>query len=170
MAELKDRMTRDLELRNLAAPTKREYLRCCSNFVRYHMKPPQKLGEPAIKEYLHRLLKIGAGPETLKMNVAGLKFLYGVTLNRPKVVERIPWPKVPQTKPDILSGTEVLALLKAIDSVVPAMVLTTRTRQGCAFQRRADSKSKTSTASAASFTCVSARAAKTGTSCSARRC
>ena len=36
MGELKDRLTRDLELRNLAAPTKREYLRCCSNFVRYH--------------------------------------------------------------------------------------------------------------------------------------
>lgn len=125
MGELKERMTRDLELRNLAAPTKREYLRCCSNFVRYHMKPPQKLGEPAIKEFLHRLLKIGAGPETVKMHVAGLKFLYGVTLNRPKVVERIPWPKVPHAKPDILSGTEVLALLKAIDSVVPAMVLTT---------------------------------------------
>ena len=101
MAELKDMMTRDLELRNLAAPTKREYLRCCSNFVRYHMKSPAKLGEPAIKEFLHRLLKIGAGPETLKMHVAGLKFLYGVTLNRPKVVERIPWPKVPHTKPDI---------------------------------------------------------------------
>lgn len=125
MAELKNRMTRDLELRNLAASTRRAYLQCCSNFVRYHMKPPAKLGEPAIKEYLHRLLEIGAGPETLKMNVAGLKFLYGVTLNRPKVVERIPWPKVPHTKPDILSGTEVLALLKAIDSVVPAMVLTT---------------------------------------------
>ncbi len=39
------------------------------NFVRYHMKPPEKLGEPAIKEYLQRLLKIGAGPETLKMHV-----------------------------------------------------------------------------------------------------
>ena len=75
MAELKNRMTRDLELRNLAASTRRAYLQCCSNFVRYHMKPPAKLGEPAIKEYLHRLLQIGAGPETLKMNVAGLKFL-----------------------------------------------------------------------------------------------
>jgi site-specific recombinase XerD len=90
-----------------------------------NMKPPTALGEQAIKEYLQRLVKIGAGPETLKLNVAGLKFLYGVTLNRPKVVERIPWPKVPRRKPDILSGTEVLALLKAIDSAVPAMVLTT---------------------------------------------
>ena len=125
MPELRDRMTRDLELRNLAVGTRRQYLQVCSNFARYYMVSPAKLGEAAIKEYLHRLVKLGVGPETSKMYVAGLKFLYGVTLNRPKVVERIPWPKVPNKKPDILSGTEVLRLLEAVDSLVPNMVLTT---------------------------------------------
>ena len=53
----------------------------------------------------------------MKMNVAGLKFLYGVTLDRAKVAERVPWPKVPHKKPVILSGTEVEKLLNAVPSL-----------------------------------------------------
>jgi site-specific recombinase XerD len=59
------------------------------------------------------------------MNVAALKFLYGVTLDRPKVAERLLWPKVPHKKPDILSGTEVEKVLAAMTSLVPAMVAVT---------------------------------------------
>jgi len=125
MGELYDKMARDLKLRNLAWVTQKEYLRCCYGFARYHMRSPREIGASAVKEYLEHLLMKGAGPETLKMNVAGLKFLYGVTLDRPKVVEAIPWPKVPQKKPDILSGTEVEKVFSALTSLVPAMALMT---------------------------------------------
>lgn len=125
MGELYDRMALDLKLKNLARGTQSEYLRCCCSFVRYHMKSPRELGETAIKQYLGHLQLTGASPEKLKMHIAGLKFLYGVTLDRPKVAERLPWPKVPHKKPDILSGTEVAKLLKAVPSLVPAMALTT---------------------------------------------
>lgn len=125
MGELYDRMARDLTLRNLAARTQTQYLRCCCSFVRYHMVSPLKLGEADIKEYLHRLLLRGGTAEKLKMHVAALKFLYGVTLNRPAVVERIPWPKVAKKRPDILSGTEVERLLGAVSSLVSCMALMT---------------------------------------------
>ena len=58
------------------------------------------------------------------MYVAGIRFLYGVTLDRPEVAKRIPWPKVPRKQPDILSGTEVTHLLAAIESVKHRVVLT----------------------------------------------
>jgi integrase len=125
MGELYDRMARDLKLKNLAEKTQKEYLRCCCGFVRYHMKSPRELGETAIKQYLEHLRLRGAGPETLKMNVAGLKFLYGVTLDRAKVADRMLWPKVPHKKPDMLSGSEVEKLLKAVPSLVPRVALTT---------------------------------------------
>jgi site-specific recombinase XerD len=118
-------MARDLALKNLAPATQKEYLRCCCQYVRYHMTSPAEMGETAIKQYLEHLRLKGAGPETLKMNVAALKFLYGVTLDRAKVADRLPWPKVPHKKPDILSGTETEKLLAAVTSQVPAMVLTT---------------------------------------------
>ena len=124
MGELYDRMAQDLKLKNLAPKTGEAYLRCCCDFARYHMRSPRELGEAAIKEYLTHLQLRGASPETLKMQVAGVKFLYGVTLDRPKVAKRIPWPKVAQKKPDILSGTEVAKLLEAVQSPAAAMVLT----------------------------------------------
>jgi integrase/recombinase XerD len=59
-------------------------------------------------------------------HVAALKFLYAVTLDRPEVAVAIPWPKVTQTLPPILSGTEVEQLLEALTSVkYRAIVLTT---------------------------------------------
>lgn len=124
MGELYDRMSQDLKLKNLALGTQEHYLRCCCNFVRYHMTSPLELNARDIKDYLGHLLMKGVGPETLKMNVAGLKFLYGVTLDRPEVTERIPWPKVARKKPDILSGTEVEKVLRAVVGLAPAVALT----------------------------------------------
>ena len=77
-----------------------------------------------------------------KMNVAGVKFLYGVTLDRAKVAERIPWPKVPHKQPDILSGTEVAKLLKAVSSLVPATALMTAYGALCRAGTRAGNLSK----------------------------
>ena len=69
------------------------------------------LGE--IKDYLGQLVREGAGPEKLEMHVAGLRFLRGTTLDREEIAKKIPWPKVPHKKPDILSLSEVERLLEA---------------------------------------------------------
>lgn len=85
------------------------------------------MGEPEVRAFLmHLLEEKGARPASHKMAVAALRFLYSVTLGRPEVAVRIPWPKVPHTLPDILDGTEVLALLDALPQVkYRAVVMTT---------------------------------------------
>ncbi len=126
MGELYQRMARDLAIKNLAEGTREQYLRCCTLFSGYHMVSPREMGLEEIKEYLGHLLDCGASPEKLKMHIAGLKFLYGVTLDRKEVVEKIPWPKVPHKKPDILSLSEVERLLAAgVAHPIPAMVAMT---------------------------------------------
>ena len=123
MGELYQKMEQDLAIKNLADETRCQYLRCCQKFVRYHMRSPREMGVVEIKDFLGQLVREGAGPETVKMHVAGVKFLYGVTLDRRDVAEKIPWPKVPHKQPDILSLSEVERLLAAgIASVVPTMV------------------------------------------------
>jgi len=124
MGELYNRMAQDLKLRNLSPLTRDQYLRSCGNFVRYHMKSPNDLGEAAIKEYLSHLMFKGAKPATVRGAVAALKFLYGVTLDRAKEAERIPWPKVPRRQPVILSGSEVAQVLAAIKGRAAAVALT----------------------------------------------
>jgi site-specific recombinase XerD len=123
MGELCQKMTRDLAIKNLAERTREHYLRCCTLFAAYHMVSPSQMGAEEVKQYLGHLLERGASPEKLKLQIAGLKFLYGVTLGRPDVVANIPWPKVPHRKPDILSLTEVERLLAAgAARPIPAMV------------------------------------------------
>lgn len=119
------RMASDLKLRNLSPLTIEAYLRCCCDFVRYHMTSPLELGEADIKEYLRHVQLRGVGPSRVRMYIAALRFLYRVTLDRPRIVERLPLPKVPQKKPDILSGSEVAKLLCAVPTLVPRMALTT---------------------------------------------
>ena len=116
MGELYDRMEADLKLRNYATGTRYRYLGCACQFVFFHKRrSPAEMGEKEIREFLLDLTdRQKTSPAHLKMNVAALKFLYGVTLMRPDLVQAIPWPKVPQRKPDILSIEEVEALLLAI--------------------------------------------------------
>jgi integrase/recombinase XerD len=124
MGELYQKMAQDLAIRNLASGTREQYLRCCSEYARYHMRSPREMGIGEVKDFLGRLVYQGAGPEKVKMHVAGLKFLYGTTLDRKEVAEMIPWPKVPHRKPDILGLSEVERLLTAAMSAseVPAVV------------------------------------------------
>ena len=124
MGELYQKMSQDLAIKNLAEGTREQYLRCCCDFVRYHRRSPKEMGLTEIKDYLGRLVCQGASPEKLKMHVAGLKFLYGVTLDREKIAGKIPWPKVPHRKPVILSLSEMEQLLDAAmsASLVPAVV------------------------------------------------
>jgi site-specific recombinase XerD len=124
MGALYEKMALDLKLKNLAEGTREQYLRVGRQLAAYHMRSPAELGEAEIREYLGHVLATGASPEKLKMQVAGLRFLYGVTLGRSEVAERLFWPKVAHKKPDILSGTEVEKLLAAVRGIVPAMALT----------------------------------------------
>jgi len=140
MGALCQRMTEDLKLKNYAESTKREYLRCAQRFAVHYMRSPAEMGEREIRDFLLALAFQEAKPATLKMYVASLKFLYAVTLRRPEEVVALPWPKVPQRLPDILSGTEVDALLGAIEPLLHRAVVMTaygsglRIREACSLR------------------------------------
>lgn len=125
MGELYNRMARDLKLKNLAVGTQSAYLTCCRRFAAYHMRSPMVLRLEEVKEFLGHLMANGGSVERLKMHVAGLKFLYGVTLDRPEVADKLPWPKVAHKRPDILSGSEVERVLSAMTTLKPLAVVLT---------------------------------------------
>lgn len=127
MGKLRDQMVEDLQLRNYADSTRERYVRCAWEFAAYHRRAPEQMGEREVRQFLVYLAtEREVGPATRKMYVASLKFLYETTLRRPDVVAHIPWPKVSQALPDILSGTEVVRLLEALESPKHrAIVMTT---------------------------------------------
>jgi integrase/recombinase XerD len=118
MGQLRDRMAEDLKLRRYKPSTCDKYLRCARAFVAYHRRPPEEMGVEEVRAFLLHLMSSGTiGAATHHQYVAAIKFLYATTLKRPEVAVAIPWPKVPQKLPPILSGTEVETLLDAMGSV-----------------------------------------------------
>jgi site-specific recombinase XerD len=115
-------MLADLELRNYSKTTRANYVSAARRFVGHFMQPAEKLGEQEVREYLLYRGKRFT-PNTVAVDLAALKFLYDVTLNRPEVVARVPYPKLPKKLPDILSQSEVVSLLEAVPSLKHRTIL-----------------------------------------------
>lgn len=125
MGQLQDQMILDMKLRGFSPNTIDCYLRYARKFAQYHMRSPADLGEKHIRDYLAHVIGRGVKQGTLAMNVAALKFLYRVTLERPTVVDGIPWPKVEKRVPVVLSGSEVEQLFRTIRSLKHRTILMT---------------------------------------------
>jgi len=115
MGHLRDRMDRDLKLAKFSPRTRYSYLNHVSRFARHFMRSPELLGDDDIREYLLFLItERNIGESNYRTALAAIKFLYRVTLKKPFEVEAIPHPKRATRLPNILSGTEVVALLGAV--------------------------------------------------------
>jgi site-specific recombinase XerD len=120
MGTFRDRMQQDLQLAQYRPSTQENYLRCARKFVAHYMRPPTQLGREEIRQFLLTLID---RPSAQKTHWAAIKFLYTTTLQRPEEVVDIPWPRIRQTLPDILSMDEVAALLSAIKPIMHRMVV-----------------------------------------------
>jgi site-specific recombinase XerD len=109
-------MAIDLRLRGLSPATQRMYLGCLERFVAHHRRSPQALGEAEIRSFLdHLVRKKQVTRSTQRVYVAAIHFLYRVTLDRPIVVRRIPFPRDTRERlPEILSAAEVERLLGSV--------------------------------------------------------
>jgi integrase/recombinase XerD len=145
MGKLRDQMVSDLLLRNYSPKTLQAYTGCMLRFVKHFRRPPDLMGESEIREFLLYLVEERkASPSLRKMFVAGIKFFYRVTLNRPEAVERIPYPKIPKTLPDVLTQEEVAAIINAVESVKYRTIIATtyaaglRITETCRLHARGD--------------------------------
>jgi integrase/recombinase XerD len=127
MTVLRQRMTEDMQLRNLAPNTQLSYLQQVSCFARHFGKSPEELGEKDIRSYqvyLTNEKKLSSG--SIHITVAALRFLYKVTLKKDWTVEDVlPLPKKQQKLPIVLSPEEVHQFLACIDSIKHRAILTT---------------------------------------------
>src|ERR1700704_6137898 len=108
MTPLRQRMTEDMQVRNLALNTQTSYVQQVSLFARHFDKSPEQLGPEDIRSYqvyLTNEKKLAPGPALIA--VAALGFLYKVSLKKDWTCEDvIPAPKKPQRLPVVLSPEE----------------------------------------------------------------
>lgn len=114
----RERMREDLEIRNYTKATQKNYLGAVSRFARHFGKSPALLGPEHIREYQLFLLHEQKRSYDLVNGAAcALRFFYQVTLDKDWAVSKIPCARRPRKLPVVLSGAEVLKLLRATRNV-----------------------------------------------------
>ena len=119
MGKLRDRMVQDLKLTGYSPVTARIYLHWTKSFTHHFMLSPTEMGEEQIRSFLLYLLdERKLSHQSYRQAYAALKFLYTVTLKRPFEVHWIPRRRrQPRPLPDVLAGSEVRAVIRAIEDL-----------------------------------------------------
>jgi integrase/recombinase XerD len=127
MTTLRQRMTEDMRIRNLALNTQTSYLQQVSLFARHFNRSPERLGPEEIRTYqVYLTNERKLAPGSVLIAVAALRFLYKVSLKRDwPFDEVIPAPKKPQKLPVIMSPEEVIQFLGCLGSMKHRTILTT---------------------------------------------
>jgi len=127
MTSLRQRMTEDMQVRNLALNTQTCYVQQVSLFARHFDKSPEQLGPDEIRAYqVYLTNEKKLAPGSILIAVAALRFLYKVSLKKAWSFEEvIPAPKKPQKLPVVLSPEEVLHFLSCVRSTKHRAILTT---------------------------------------------
>jgi len=124
MGQLRDRMEADLEIGGYSPNTREIYLLHARKFVAHFMRSPTEMGAEEVRCFLlHLVREKEASHETIRQVRSSLRFLYRVTLNRPVEIEWLPVPRRRKRLPVVLSGTEVSALLGAVQKPRYRMIL-----------------------------------------------
>src|SRR3954453_694625 len=100
---LRQRMPDDMRLRNLAAGTRRIYVRSVAGFSAFHGRSPDELTLEDVRDYHLHLAARGPKAPTFCQAMSPLRFFYAVTLDRREEAARIPLPRKADPIPAILS-------------------------------------------------------------------
>ena len=84
MTPLRQRMIEDMQLRNLAVGTQKNYIAHVAGFAKYFGKSPAELDIEAVRQYqLYLLNQRKLSAESVNQYVSSVKFLYLTTLEMP---------------------------------------------------------------------------------------
>ena len=127
MTVLRQRMTEDMQVRNLSPHTQASYHQQVSLFARYFRMSPDALTPEHIRTYqIYLTNEKMLAPNSIHTAVAALRFLYRITLKKDWTFgEDIPLPKKPQKLPVVLSPEEVVHFLSCVDCNKHRVILTT---------------------------------------------
>ena len=122
---LRQRMLQALSIRNLSSRTTRTYISLVSRFALFFHRLPDRLGLPEIEQYLFLLRDEKKASYCLfNQTVCALRFFYLHVMDRPDLVIRIPYGRREKHFPVVLSVSEMLAILAALESLRERVLVT----------------------------------------------
>jgi integrase/recombinase XerD len=125
MTELRSKMIKSMELRNLSKNTQRSYLKAVSGLAKHYKKSPDNISKNMVEDYL-LYLKNGKrhAPNSVGSVVSGLRFFYNHVLsneeNAPDYVRR-----KTRKLPTVLAQEEVWQIINAPENLKHRLILMT---------------------------------------------
>jgi integrase len=111
-------MIEDMQLRNLAPATQRNYIAHVASYAKFFGRSPDLLDQEAVREYLlFQLNERRLEPESINQQVSALKFLYLTTLEMPWGDQDFPRVMRPHRLPVVLSHEEVVQFFDHVPSL-----------------------------------------------------
>ena len=117
ISSLRQRMIDDITLRKLHPKTQAAYLRAVLGFTRFFGQSPDLASPEDLRAFQLHLVKERVSPTTINATITGLKFFFGVTLERPAALKRMSPVRRPQKLPRVLSVDQVARLLQAASNL-----------------------------------------------------
>lgn len=130
VSPLRRRMIEDMTIRNLSPATQQSYVYAVAKFGQFFKRSPERLDLEDVRAFQVHLVAAGISWSALNQTVCALRFLYGVTLGRPDLPERILHAREPRKLPVVLSADEVVRFLEAVPSLKCRAALTTANAAG----------------------------------------
>ena len=112
ISPLRQRMTRDMEVRGFTACTQRGYIAAVRNFTVFFGRSPDQADKEDLRRFQHHMRTQGASATTMNSAVSALRFFFGVTLERGDAQVGMTTVRQPIRLPVILSPAEVARLLE----------------------------------------------------------
>ena len=110
---LRQRMLDDMRMRKLEPKTQAGYLRAVRQLAVFLKGSPDSATIEDLRRFQLDMVDRGTSPITLNATITGLKFFFGVTLDRGELMAKMQPVHVPRTLPVVLSREEVARLIAA---------------------------------------------------------
>ncbi len=125
MTELRSKMIKSMELRNLSKNTQRRYLEAVSGLARHYKKSPDNISKDMVEDYLLYLKNVKRhAPNTVGTVVSGLRCFYNHVLcnkeNAPDYSHR-----KTRKLPTVLAHEEVWQIINAPENLKHRLILMT---------------------------------------------
>jgi len=117
ISPLRQRMLDDMTLRKLHPKTQAGYLRAVKNFSRFFDRSPDQASPEDLRRFQLHMVEKGVSSTTLNATITGLKFFFGVTLDRPSALKKMSPVRKAQKLPQVLSVDEVTRLLQGASNL-----------------------------------------------------
>jgi integrase/recombinase XerD len=112
ISPLRQRMTRDMEVRGFTACTQRGYIAAVRDFTVFLGRPPDQADKEDLRRFQHHMRTSGASATSMNSAVSALRFFFGVTLGRGDAEIGMTTVRQPIRLPVTLSPDEVARILE----------------------------------------------------------